>query len=133
MNITLVPVHLVDSVFPQIQAGLHKAAMRTGGDMTTADMWQQARAGVAFIFVAHEGDDIRGASLWRGETWSSGPKFRCLALYGKGFRDWIEDMHQAVRTAAGGANLVAEGRPGWQPVFRKAKVIRLLYEEQASP
>ena len=130
MNITLVPVHLVDQVFPKLQAGFHKAAIKTGGDMTTADMWQQARAGAAFIFVAHDGDDIRGASLWRGETWQSGPKFRCLALYGVRMRDWIEDMHEAVKIAAGGANLVAEGRPGWVPVFKKAKVLRYLYEEE---
>lgn len=130
MNVTLIPPLHIDQIWPYVADGFHRALMKTGGDMTAGELWVLARSGQGFLFVAWDGEAVRGASLWRFETWQTGAKFRCMALYGKGFRDWIEDMHQAVKAAAGGANLIAEGRPGWQPVFKKAKVLRLLYEEE---
>jgi hypothetical protein len=52
------------------------------------------------VFLAHEGADIRGAALWRFETWPTGSRFRCLALYGKGMADWFDDMERAVKAVA---------------------------------
>lgn len=106
--------------------------MKTGGDLTTGDLWVACRSGSAFLIVAHEGDEIRGASIWRPETWQSGKKMRCIGLYGSRMIDWIEDMHELVKRLAadcGATSLISEGRLGWQKTFPKAKVLRALYEE----
>lgn len=131
MQVELCPTHLVDAVWLKLQDGFHRAVMKTGGDITPGELWTQARSGNAFLFVAHDGTEIHGASLWRFETWQTGAKFRCLALYGKGMKGWISDMHALVKQAAGRADLVSEGRVGWPAVFPKATILRHLYEEKA--
>src|SRR5690606_6563130 len=92
MRITLVPVHMVDQIWPRLADGFDRSVKRTGGDMTMHDCWVTARSGCGFLFVAHDDAEIHGASLWRGETWQTGAKFRCLALYGRRMKDWIADM-----------------------------------------
>lgn len=132
MQVSVVPVLHIDQFWPSLREGFHRSVMKTGGDLTTGDLWVACRSGSAFLIVAHDGDEIRGASIWRPETWQSGKKMRCLALYGAGMKDWIQDMREmAARIAkdCGATSLVSEGRLGWQKVFPKAKVLRALYEE----
>lgn len=131
MNVTLVPVHMVDQLWPRLAEGFHEAVMATGGDITAGDLWTTCRAGYGLLFVAHDGEAISAASIWRFETWQSGAKLRCLALYGSSMNEWIGDMHAAVKAAAGRADLVSEGRVGWPKVFPNAKRLRVLYEEKA--
>ena len=133
MQVSLCGVAQVDQVWPALREGLQRALLRTGGDMVSGDLWSAVRSGNAFLLVAHEGDKILGASVWRSETWQSGVKLRCLALFGVGMKSWIGEMRElAVRIAhdCGATSLVSEGRAGWQKVFPAAKVLRLLYEEQ---
>jgi hypothetical protein len=108
--------------------GFDRALAKTGGDATSHDLWIQARNGSAFLFVAHDGTEMHGASLWRPETWSTGQKFRCLALFGNDMKAWIADMRASVEQAAGRAALVSEGRRGWVKIFPDAKELRALYE-----
>lgn len=132
-QVSLVPTNSVDQFWPHLREGFQRSVMKTGGDLTTGDLWVACRSGSAFLLIAHEGDEIRGASIWRPDTWQSGRKLRCLALYGSGMRDWIQDMRDmAARIAkdCGATSLVSEGRLGWQRVFPKARVLRALYEEQ---
>ena len=132
MSVSLVPVGSVDQIWPVLREGLQRSLLKTGGDMVPGDLWCAVRSGVAFLIVAHEGNEILGASIWRQETWQSGVKLRCLALYGVGMKSWIGDMKDmAVRIArdCGATSLVSEGRAGWQKVFPAARVLRLLYEE----
>ena len=132
MPVSLVPVPNIDAIWPHLREGFHRSVMKTGGDIETGDLWVQCRNGSAFLIIAHEGEEIRGASIWRADTWQSGRVLRCLALYGHGFTDWIEDMHATAKRIAadcGATSLVAEGRPGWQKKFPKAKVLRMLYRE----
>ncbi len=132
MRVTLVPVHLVDSTWRCVSEGFGRASRRFGGDLTVGELWQLCRSGNAFLFVVHDDKEIIAATAWRPELWGSGPKFRCLALYGKGMNDWIEDLHQAVKQAAiqcGATALMSDGRVGWTKVFPKAKVLRAVYEE----
>lgn len=133
MQVSLIPVGQVDTLWLHLRDGFDGALRKTGHDMSVADLWVEARSGRGFLFVAHDGERIAGASCWRPETWPSGEKFRCLALYGSGMRGWIEDMHKAVQLAAGKTDLIAEGRPGWKRagVFPNARVLRELYEEKA--
>ncbi len=112
--------------------------MKTGGDLTCGELWQGARSGQTFLLVAHNETEILGSSIWVPQVWQTGNKLRCLALYGKGMKDWIEDMHQlAIRVMrdCGATQLVSEGRCGttgaplWTRPFSKAKPLRILYEE----
>src|SRR5690349_16095333 len=99
MQVSLVPVPNVDQFWPHLREGFHRSVMKTGGDLTTGDLWVQCRNGSAFLLIAHEtpheiGHEINivGASIWRPDTWQTGRKLRCLALYGTGMNDWIQDM-----------------------------------------
>lgn len=138
MNVSLVPVVNVDPIWPLLREGLHEACLATGGDISTADLWVQCRSGSAFLLVATEGEKIMGASIWRTDTWETGRRLRCLALYGTKARLWIQDMRKMVESLkadTGSIALVAEGRCGpngepiWQHFFPKARAIRVLYEE----
>lgn len=133
MQVSLVPVPNVDLYWPHLREGLHRSVMKTGGDIETGDLWVQCRNGSAFLLIAHKGDEIRGASIWRPDTWQTGRKLRCLALYGFKMNGWIDDMHALAKRLAmdcGATSLVSEGRLGWQKIFPKAKVLRALYEEK---
>jgi hypothetical protein len=139
MQVSLVPVVNVDSFWPSLREGFQRALLKTGGDLTTGDLWVQCRNGSAFLLVASNHvksnmDEMTlvGASIWRPDTWQSGRKLRCLALYGSGMNNWIDDMRALAADIArncGATSLVSEGRLGWQRIFPKAKVLRALYEE----
>jgi len=100
--------------------------------METGDLWVQCRNGSAFLLIAHDGDRIAGASIWTRQTWQSGRKLRCLALYGTNMTGWLPDMRALAMQLAkdnGCTSLVSDGRVGWTKIFPKAKVLRQLYEE----
>lgn len=133
MRVTLVPVHLVDSTWRCVSEGFGRASRRFGGDLTVGELWQLCRSGNAFLFVVHDDKEIIAATAWRPELWGSGPKFRCLALYGSGVRDWKDDLRAQVTRVArdcGATSLLSEGRLGWQKIYPDAKILRATYEAQ---
>lgn len=133
MEVSLVPVLNVDAFWPSLRDGFQRALMKAGGDLTTGDLWVACRSGSAFLLIAYEGEEIRGASIWRPDTWQTGRKLRCMALYGTKMTDWIADMHGMAKRIAGdcgATSLVSEGRPGWAKIFPKARMLRALYEEE---
>lgn len=132
MMVTLVPQHLVDATWPNVTIGFQKASKRFGGDLSVGELWQMCRSGNAFLFVVHDDKEIIAATAWRPELWGSGPKFRCLALFGAGMAEWMPDLHEKVRQTAilcGATALMSEGRTGWARIFPKARVLRAVYEE----
>ncbi len=132
MRCDLVSVHQVDQFWPSLSQGFQRAVMKTGGDITVGELWQGARSGQTFLLVAHDETEIRGASIWVPQVWQTGGKLRCLALWGRGMKDWIEDMHELatrVMRDCGATSLVSEGRTGWPKIFPQAKNLRNLYEE----
>jgi len=133
MNISLVPLALIDGIWRQVSDGFGRASKRSGGDLTVGELWQMCRTGQAHLFVVHDDQKVVAATAWRFEIWGSGPKFRCLALYGTNMADWMPELHEKVKQAAvqcGATSLVAEGREGWKRIFDKAKVLRVTYEER---
>lgn len=133
MNVTLVPVQMVDAIWNSVKDGFQKASDRFGGDLTVGELWQGCRAGHVFLFVVHDDQKVVAATAWKPELWRSGPKFRCLALYGAQMADWMPELHEKVRETAiqcGAESLLAEGREGWKRIFDKAKVLRVTYEER---
>ena len=128
LRVDLCPVWLVDQVWPKLQDGFRKSLSRTGGDISELDLRITARTGQGFLFVAYEGQDIRGASLWRTDNWASGQRFRCLACFGTGMKDWFDLMRTEVEKVAGDIPLVADGRNGWGEVIPGVKQLRAVYE-----
>lgn len=129
---TLWPVSGVEAIWPHLAMGFDDAALATGGDIAAGELWQGARRGDLFLIVAHDGQTILGASLWKPETWRTGAKLRCMGLFGTGMKDWIGDMHAVARRIAkdcGATSLISEGRTGWKAIFPNARVLRSLYEE----
>ena len=132
MNVTLVPVQMVDAIWNSVKDGFQKASDRFGGDLTVGELWQGCRAGHVFLFVVHDDQKVVAATVWKPELWRSGPKFRCLALFGLGMQDWMPELHEKVRQTAiqcGAESLLAEGREGWKKIFKAARVLRVVYEE----
>ena len=130
--ITLVPVDRVDAVWPLAREWLQKATMRTGGALTTGELWQGCRRGDIFMLVAHDGETMQGVSLWRPEDWQTGRKLHCLGLGGKNMLAWITDMHKAAKGLAvdcGASSIVSGGRDGWAKIFPRAKRLWVIYEE----
>lgn len=133
MQVSLIPAAQVDGLWSMLTQGFQKALMKTGGDLSLADLWQQARRGDAFLIIAHEEDRLYGASLWRPEVWQTGTKLRCLAVYGVEMSSWKSDMRAMARKIAkdcGATSFIAEGREGWTRIFPNAKRLRVLYEEK---
>jgi len=162
MQVSLIGVHNVDTIWPHLREGFQRAVMKTGGDIETGDLWVQCRNGSAFLLVATGPDNLRqeatdvdtpeatgdnprqdatgsdsiriyGASIWTRQTWQTGRKLRCLALYGTGMTGWIHEMKALAERLAkdnGCTSLVSDGRVGWKRIFPNAKVLRNLYEEK---
>jgi hypothetical protein len=131
MQVILIFAITVDQVWPEVAAGLHDSLMKTGGDMTVGELWQECRSGRSFLVVAQD-QSIKAAAVWRAETWPTGVKLRCVALYGKGMSEWLVPMREKATEIAkccGATSFITEGRRGWERVFPKAKVLRVLYEE----
>lgn len=123
----------VDQFWHGLAPGFQRCIDRGGGDLTLAELWQGCRRGDWFLLVAHEGDTILGASIWRPQVWQDGMKLRCLGLFGTNFKKWADDMRTvatAVARDCGATAFVTDGRPGWARFFPKAKVLRIVYEEQ---
>lgn len=131
MNVTLVPVQMVDAIWNSVKDGFQKASDRFGGDLTVGELWQGCRAGHVYLFVVHDDQKVVAATAWKPELWRSGGKFRCLALYGKGVREWKDALRVQVERAAkscGATSLIADGRLGWKAIYPDAKVLRVVYE-----
>lgn len=132
---TVVNVTEIDRIWPSVAYGLEHACRKTGGDLTADYLWSQCRSGAAFLVVVVKRDidaeELVGASVWRFEKWTTGKKLRCLALYGRGFNDWwpqhyklLGEMLKAGQTT----QVVWEGRKGFERLFKRARVLRQLYE-----
>lgn len=130
-SISLASVPEIDRVWGHVSDGLERACQRTGGSLTAHYLWSECRSGAAFLVVITGDDGLLGASVWRFEDWSSGRKLKCLALYGRRMRDWLEQhrtFSEQMARAGGATALVTEGRLGWQRVFPKARLLSQSYE-----
>lgn len=132
MLVSLVPLNLVDTVWPHVVDGFQRASARSGGDLTVADLWIGCRAGHVFLFVVQDdANQIIAATAWKPETWGKGQRFRCLGLYGKGVKAWKDELRAHVTRVAklcGANGLIADGRDGWTAMYPDARKIRAVYE-----
>lgn len=131
MQASLVPVPLVDQVWPLVCEGFNRASQRSGGDITVAELWIGCRSGHCFLFTVHSESAIVAATIWRSEAWGRGQRFRCLALYGKDMKAWKDILREHVVTVAkcaGCTGLIADGRLGWKKILPEAVTLKAIYE-----
>lgn len=130
-RVDLANVTQIDRLWPFVYDGLENACQKTGGDITADSLWVECRSGKAYLIVIAAEKKIVGASVWRFEQWTSGKKFRCLALYGHDFKGWWAEHYRLLETMmkAGGATaFVWEARKGFERIAPESKVLRQLYE-----
>lgn len=132
MDTILVPVHLVDPVWPHVSEGFKRASDRFGGDITVAELWTACRAGNVWLFVVRDdAEKIIAATVFRAERWRKGERFRCLAMYGERMKEWQEALFKHVTQVAkdAGCNgFVTDGREGIGFMFPNAKKVRSVFE-----
>lgn len=71
-------------------------------EFSNAFMWMAARAGQAFVMVAHDGDKIWAASFWKLENWANGIVLRCVAAAGVSDdpAEWVGPFIELARARA---------------------------------
>lgn len=120
----------VDAVWPLISKRIGECMDRFGSDVSAGDLWTMCRAGHVFLIVAINGEEIKGAAIWRYETWIDGIVLRNLITVGEDMATWMNKMQASAKDLAlsgGATSYVTEGRPGWGRIFKDAKVYKTLY------
>lgn len=125
----------VDQVWPMIAEGMRRSCDKTGGELSAGYLWQECRAGHAFLVVAYDATEVLGAAVLRFETWPSGIRLRGLGLCGKNMKAWLPEMRavaEQIGRAGGAVALVDKGSPALLRLLRRfdvpAKVLSTQYE-----
>lgn len=131
MNIGIATSAEVDHFWPLIAERLQAACMRTGGDLSSGDLWQMCRSGNAFLVVVIDEAAIIAALIMQFQNWSGKPVMRCLGIVGERMAEWLPMAKGFIEKMAkdGGAkSFVSEGREGWSRIFPTARKLRVTYE-----
>ena len=120
----------IELAWGETHKGFAISLRRSGGDMNLGQLYQQVCAGSARILVAVD-EGVKGALVFRAETWDTGVKLRVLAMFARDFRSWrheaMDQLH-SIKDRLGANAIVFEGRVGHERLFENAKVLRHLYE-----
>ena len=131
MNIGIATSSEVDRFWPLIAERLQAACMRTGGDLSSGDLWQMCRSGNAFLVVVVDEASVIAALIMQFQNWSGKPVMRCLGIVGERMAEWLPMAKGFIEKMAkdGGAkSFVSEGREGWSRIFPTARKLRVTYE-----
>ncbi len=121
----------VDSLWPLFSQKLQDACEKTGGDISSGEMWQMCRSGNAFLIFSLDDNGFRGGIIVQFQNWPNKHVMRCLGIVGEEMDEWLPSCFDLIKTMAkeGGAkSFVAEGREGWSKIFTDAKKLRVTYE-----
>lgn len=134
MNIALIGLQEVDNIWSSIAEHVVKCLKKTPSYYSAGELWQMCRSGQAFLLLAHEGTEVRGAAIWQFQTAYGQTVFTCLMLAGKDMGQWTVPMLESARSIArdGGAKqLSATSRVGLVQTLKKQipglKVVRQSY------
>lgn len=131
MNIEIVNIVHVDSIWSVVGQRFAKVSEKCGDDLSAGELWQMCRANDAFLIVATEENELLAALIVRFERWSNGMVLRVLSLVGERMPEWIAPMREFLTSMAkenGAGRIVAEGRDGWAGIFDDARKLRSTYE-----
>ncbi len=133
MNIGIATSAEVDRFWPQIAERLQAACIRTGGDISSGDLWQMCRSGNAFLVLVLDGPSVIAALIMQFQNWSGKSVMRCLGIVGEHMDDWLpmaKDFITKMAKDGGATSFVSEGREGWSRIFPTARKLRVTYEVQ---
>lgn len=131
MKIGIANSQEVDQVWPLFSARLQQACERTGGDISSGELWQMCRSGQAFCVVVLDDAGPKAILIMQFQKWTAKTVMRCLGIVGDGVNDWLPAARSFIAQMAkdgGATSFVAEGRDGWVKLFPDAKKLRVTYE-----
>lgn len=132
MRIAIANSAEVDQLWPIFAQKLQIACERTGGDISSGDLWQMCRSGNAFlVIVLDEEEQFKAALIMQFQKWTAKQVMRCLAIVGDEMDAWLpmaRDFIGQMARNGGATSFIAEGREGWSRVFPKAKTLRTTFE-----
>lgn len=119
--IELVPVLLVDKVWPQLQPYMVKACVKGGGQYTEGWLHTVCRKGEAYLVVDYEGTEIKAGVVCQEQNWSGRVVLNLLACGGKKYDSgaFIAFARETFKVDG----VVFGGRPGWG----RLKGVRIMY------
>lgn len=130
MKIAIANSAEVDQFWPLFSERLQKACERTGGDISSGELWQMCRSGQAFCVVAFD-DSPKAILIMQFQKWTAKTVMRCLGIVGDGVNEWLpaaRDFISQMAKDGGATSFVAEGREGWAALFPDAKKLRITFE-----
>jgi hypothetical protein len=133
--IYLVPVGLIDQIYPKVSDHLVKAINhnRISG-WTVGSLFGACRAGQTFLWV----DDMiepKNAATAQFVNWGGEEKLYVMFMAGEGNLDWLGELEHFFQFAEkhGVTDVVANVRDGWLPRLphkRLATLVRLIRTEK---
>lgn len=131
MNIAIASNAEVDALWPIFAERLQLACEKTGGDISSGDLWQMCRSGNAFLLIVSANGDFVAALIMQFQKWTAKQVMRCLGIVGTDMELWMPMAKTFISNMAregGATSFVAEGRDGWSAIFPEAKKLRTTYE-----
>lgn len=131
MKIGIANAAEVDQIWPLFSSRLQSACDRTGGDISSGELWQMCRSGNAFLVVVFDDRGPKAILIMQFQKWTAKTVMRCLGIVGDDVDTWLPAAREFISNMAregGATSFVAEGRDGWAKLFPDAKKLRTTYE-----
>lgn len=123
--IQLVPVLLVDQVWPDLKAFMAIACDKGGGQYTEGWLHTLCRKGDAYLVIDRVGDDVLAGVVCQEQNWSGRTVLNILACGGMEYNS--SAFIEYARSAFNVDGIVFEGRKGWQKT-PGVRLVRCVYE-----
>ena len=131
MKIGIATSQEVDAVWPMLSERLQAACARTGGDLSSGELWQMCRSGNAFLVLVTDVQQVVAGLIMQFQNWSGKQVMRCLGIVGERMAEWLPMAKEFITQMAksgGATSFVSEGREGWSRIFPTARKLRVTYE-----
>lgn len=121
IEVSIVPVEYIETVWPKIEGYLHGAAEYTYGRYTVDDIKHGLYNEPQHLWIAFDGEDIYGAVV---TEFGDYPQMKTLIMHftgGKQLNKWKVPMLGILQKFAkeNGCKVIESyGRPGWERVFK---------------
>lgn len=121
----------VDEIWPSISGKVQATCDKSGGDLSSGDLWQMCRSGQAFLVVIMDDSGPVATIIVQFQKWNRRTVLRCLSIDGERMSEWLNEAMAYISNMGrngGASSLIAEGRDGWARVLPQAKKLRITYE-----
>lgn len=130
MNIEIVNLVYIDSIWEHVGPMLQRAQDKCGDDISVGQLWQMCRSGNAFLVIVKDDSAILMSCVVQFQPWSRGTVLRVLTLAGSRLEKWqdkVKTFLNDMGRSNGAIGVVAEGRDGWAAIFDEPKKLRSTY------